>query len=177
MGLIKAAASAVGSTLHDQWKEYIYCNAMDEDVLVVKGQKKVSGRSSNKKGSENVISDGSIVVVNEGQCMIIVEQGKVVDICSVAGEYTYDASTEPSLFCGDLSNSIVEVFANIGKRFTFGGETPKDQRVYYLNTKEIMGNKYGTPNPVPFRVVDMNIGYYQAYLQMSLFVTQVQSIA
>ena len=158
MGLIKAITGATGSVLGDQWKEYIYCNAMDEDVLVVKGQKKVSGRSSNKKGSENVISDGSIVVVNEGQCMIIVEQGKVVDICSVAGEYTYDASTEPSLFCGDLSDSIVEVFANIGKRFTFGGETPKDQRVYYINTKELMGNKYGTPNPVPFRVVDMNIG-------------------
>lgn len=158
MGLIKAITGAAGGVLGDQWKEYIYCSAMAEDVIVTKGQKKVSGRSSNKKGVENIITDGSIVVVNEGQCMLIVEQGKVVDICSEAGEYTYDASTEPSLFCGDLADSILEVFSNIGKRFTFGGETPKDQRVYYVNTKELVGNKYGTPSPVPFRVVDANIG-------------------
>lgn len=158
MGLIKALTGATGGVLGDQWKEYIYCNAMEEDLIVTKGQKKVSGRSSNKKGVENIITDGSVVVVNEGQCMLIVEQGKVVDVCAEAGEYTYNASTEPSLFCGDLTDSILEVFSNIGKRFTFGGEAPKDQRVYYVNTKELMGNKYGTPSPVPFRVVDANIG-------------------
>ena len=90
--------------------------------------------------------------------MIIVEQGKVVDLCAVPGEYTYDTSTEPSLFSGDLSESIGAVFSNIGKRFTFGGEAPKDQRVYYFNTKELIGNKYGTPSPVPFRVVDQRAG-------------------
>ncbi len=158
MGLIKALTGSVSGVLADQWKEYIYCDAMDEDVIVVKGQKKTSSRSSNKKGSDNVITTGSIVVINEGQCMIIVDQGKVAEICSEAGEYTYDASTEPSLFCGNLGDSIKEVFANIGKRFTFGGEVPKDQRVYYVNTKELLGNKYGTPSPVPFRVVDNNIG-------------------
>lgn len=158
MGLIKAITGAAGGVLADQWKEYFICNAMEEDVLVTKGQKKVSGRSSNTKGVDNIITTGSVVVVNEGQCMLIVDQGKVAEICSEPGEYTYDASTEPSLFCGNLGDSIKEVFKNIGKRFTFGGEAPKDQRVYFVNTKELLGNKYGTPSPVPFRVVDNNIG-------------------
>lgn len=158
MGLIRAMGGAVGGTLADQWKEYFYCEAMDADVLVCKGQKRVSGRSSNTKGSDNIITNGLVVAVNEGQCMIIVEQGKVVELCSEPGEFVYDTSTEPSIFEGKLSKSIKEVFATIGKRFTFGGDTAKDQRIYYFNTKEIIGNKYGTPNPVPFRVVDNNIG-------------------
>lgn len=158
MGLIRAMGGAVGGTLADQWKEYFYCEAMDADILVCKGQKRVSGRSSNTKGSDNIITNGSVVAVNEGQCMIIVEQGKVVELCSEPGEFVYDTSTEPSIFEGKLSKSIKEVFATIGKRFTFGGDTAKDQRIYYFNTKEIIGNKYGTPNPVPFRVVDNNIG-------------------
>ena len=158
MGLIKALTGAAGGVLADQWKEYFICNAMEEDVIVTKGQKKVSGRSSNTKGVDNIITTGSVVVVNEGQCMLIVDQGKVAEVCSEPGEYTYDASTEPSLFCGNLGDSIKEVFKNIGKRFTFGGEAPKDQRIYYVNTKELLGNKYGTPSPVPFRVVDYNIG-------------------
>ena len=158
MGLNRAMGGAVGGTLADQWKEYFYCEAMDADVLVCKGQKRVSGRSSNTKGSDNIITNGSVVAVNEGQCMIIVEQGKVVELCSEPGEFVYDTSTEPSIFDGKLSKSIKEVFATIGKRFTFGGDTAKDQRIYYFNTKEIIGNKYGTPNPVPFRVVDNNIG-------------------
>lgn len=158
MGLIKAITGAAGGVLADQWKEYFYCDALDNDVLVKKGQKRVSGRSSNKSGSENVITDGSLIVVNEGQCMVIVSQGKVIDLCAETGEYTYDSGTEPSLFNGDLSSAIGEVFAQIGKRFTFGGEAPKDQRIYYFNTKELTGNKYGTPSPVPFRVVDNNIG-------------------
>ena len=158
MGLIKAAFGAAGGTLADQWKEYFYCEALPVDVLAVKGQKRTSKRSSNTKGSDNIISNGSVIAVADGQCMIIVEQGKVVDFCAEPGEFTYDSSTEPSLFSGDLGNSIGEVFQNIGKRFTFGGEAPKDQRVYFFNTKEIIGNKYGTPNPVPFRVVDQRAG-------------------
>ena len=158
MGLIKAGFGALGGVLADQWKEYIYCDALPADVLAVKGSKRTSSRSSNKKGFENVISHGSVVAVADGQCMIIVEQGKVVDICAEPGEYVYDRNTEPSLFTGKLSQSIPAVFANIGKRFSFGGEAPMDQRVYYFNTKELVGNKYGTPSPVPFRVVDRNIG-------------------
>ncbi len=158
MGLIKAGIGALGGVLADQWKEYMYCDALPADVLVQKGSKRTSSRSSNKKGSSNVITTGSVVAVADGQCMIIVEQGKVVDICAEPGEYVYDAATEPSLFVGKLSKSIPAVFKNIGKRFTFGGETPMDQRVYYINTKELVGNKYGTPSPVPFRVVDRNIG-------------------
>ena len=158
MGLIKAITGAAGGVLADQWKEYFYCEALDADTLVTKGKKRVSGRSSNTKGFENIISTGSVVAVADGQCMIIVEQGKVAELCAEPGEFVYDASTEPTIMAGDLGNSIGEVFKNIGKRFTFGGEAPKDQRIYYINTKEIIGNKYGTPGPVPFRVVDQNIG-------------------
>ncbi|MBQ0042037.1 MAG: SPFH domain-containing protein [Lachnospiraceae bacterium] len=158
MGLIKAALGSVGGVLADQWKEYFYCEALDADVLCAKGQKRVSGRSSNTKGSDNVISNGSVIAVADGQCMCIVDQGKVVDICAEPGEFTYDSSTEPSIFAGKFGTSLLQTFQNIGKRFTFGGEAPKDQRVYYFNTKEIIGNKFGTPAPVPFRVVDMNCG-------------------
>ena len=158
MGLIRAALGSAGGVLADQWKEYFYCEAIPANILAVKGQKGTSGRSSNTRGSDNIISNGSVIAVADGQCMIIVEQGKVVDLCAVPGEYTYDMSTEPSLFSGDLSENIGAVFSNIGKRFTFGGEAPKDQRVYYFNTKELTGNKYGTPSPVPFRVVDQRAG-------------------
>ena len=158
MGLIHAALGAASGVLADQWKEYFYCEAIPADVLVTKGIKRTSGRSSNYKGSDNIISNGSVIAVADGQCMIIVEQGKVVDLCAEPGEYTYDSSSEPSLFTGSLGQSIKDVFKNIGKRFTFGGEPPMDQRVYYFNTRELVGNKYGTPSPVPFRVVDNNIG-------------------
>ncbi|MDR2655749.1 MAG: SPFH domain-containing protein [Oscillospiraceae bacterium] len=158
MGLIKALIGSVGGVLADQWKEYFYCDSMPENVLITKGQKRVSGRSSNTKGSDNIISNGSVIAVNEGQCMIIVDQGKVAEICAEAGEFTYDKSTEPSIFYGGLGKGIKESFAAIGRRFTFGGDTGKDQRVYFFNIKEIPGNKYGTANPVPFRVVDRNIG-------------------
>ncbi len=158
MGLIKAITGAAGGVLADQWKEYFYCEALPTNVLATKGQKRVSGRSANTKGSDNIITNGSIVAVADGQCMLIVDQGKIVDVCAEPGEYTYDASTEPSVFSGNLGESIGQVFKNIGKRFTFGGEAPKDQRVYYFNTKELVGNKYGTPSPVPFRVVDTNVG-------------------
>ncbi len=157
MGLISAALGAASGVLADQWKEYFYCEALPNNVLAVKGRKRVSGRSSNR-GSDNIISSGSVIAVADGQCMLIVEQGKIVDVCAEPGEYIYDSSTEPSIFSGKLGEGILNVFKQIGKRFTFGGEAPKDQRVYYFNTKEVTGNKYGTPSPVPFRVVDKNIG-------------------
>ena len=157
MGLIHAVLGAASGVLSDQWKEYFYCEALPDNVLAVKGKKKVSGRSSNR-GDDNIITSGSVIAVADGQCMLIVEQGKIVDVCAEPGEYIYDASTEPSVFSGSLGDSIAAVFQNIGKRFTFGGQAPKDQRVYYFNTRELPGNKYGTPNPVPFRVVDKNIG-------------------
>lgn len=159
MGLIKAALGAAGGVLADQWKEYFYCEALPANILAVKGQKRTGSRSSNTKGSDNIITNGSIIAVADGQCMLIVEQGKVVDVCAEAGEYTYDASTEPSIFAGGLNkDNIMGVLSTVGKRFTFGGEAPKDQRVYYFNTKELIGNKYGTPSPVPFRVVDPRAG-------------------
>ncbi len=160
MGLIQAGLGALGGVLADQWKEYFYCESMSADTLVCKGEKRISGRSSNTKGNDNIISNGSIIAINEGQCMMIVEQGKIVEVCAEPGEYKYDTSTEPSIFAGSLGQSIKETFKLIGKRFTFGGDPAKDQRVYYFNTKEIVGNKYGTANPVPFRVViNEQLGY------------------
>lgn len=158
MGLLKAGMGALGGTLADQWKEFFYCEAMDKEVLVKKGQKRVSGRSSNTKGNDNIISSGSCIAVADGQCMIIVEQGKIVEVCAEPGEFIYDTSTEPSIFTGDLSGSIADTFLTVGKRFSYGGDTGKDQRIYYFNTRELMDNKFGTPNPVPFRVVDSKIG-------------------
>ena len=158
MGLIKAGIGAVGGVLADQWKEFFYCDAMDKSVMVVKGQKQISGRSSNTKGNDNIISNGSGIAVADGQCMMIVEQGKIVEVCAEPGQFTYDTSSEPSIFTGNLGESIKETFKQIGKRFTYGGDTGKDQRVYYFNTKELIDNKFGTPNPIPFRVVDSKIG-------------------
>jgi len=134
MGLIHAALGAASGVLADQWKEYFYCEALGSNILAVKGKKKTSLRSSNFKGSDNIISDGSVIAVADGQCMMIVEQGKIVDVCSEPGEYTYDSKTEPSLFVGNLADNVMEVFKNIGKRFGFGGVAPTDQRVYYFNT-------------------------------------------
>ncbi len=158
MGLIKAGLSALNSTLADQWKEFFYCDSLDKDTLVARGRKKVSGRSSNTSGNDNIITDGSGIAVADGQCMIIVEQGRVVEVCAEPGQFTYDSSSEPSVFSGNLGDSIAETFKTIGRRFAHGGDTAKDQRVYYFNTKEIIDNKFGTANPVPFRVVDTKIG-------------------
>lgn len=158
MGLISAITAAAGSALADSWREYFYCESMSANVMILKGQKRTNKKSSNTKGSDNIISNGSIIAVNDGQCMLIVEQGKVVEVCAEPGEFVWDSSTEPSIFYGNLGENIKNSFKQIGKRFTFGGDTAKDQRVYYVNTKELPGNKYGTANPVPFRVVDRNIG-------------------
>ncbi len=158
MGLIQAAKQTVSSLLGDQWREYFYCDSLSSDVLVVKGQKRVGNGSSNTKGTDNVISNGSIIAVNEGQCMMIVQQGAIVEFSAQAGEFVWDKSTEPSIFYGNLGDNLKGTWEVLKKRFTLGGDPGTDQRVYYFNTKEIIGNKYGTASPVPFRVVDQNIG-------------------
>lgn len=158
MGLIKAALGATGGTLADQWKDYFYCDAMPDDVLMMKGEKRNSGRSSNRRGNDNIITTGSVIAVADGQCMLIVEQGKVVDVCAEPGDYTFDSETEPTIITGDLDVNLPKVFETVAKRFTFGGEAPNDQRIYYFNTREIMGNKYGTPNPIIFRISDPQAG-------------------
>lgn len=158
MGLLKAGIGALSGALADSWRDYFFCDAMDATTLAVQGTKKVGGKSSNTKGSDNVISNGSIINVNEGQCALIVDNGKVAEVCAEPGEFVFDSSSEPSIFYGDLGDSILETFKSIGKRFAFGGSAPVDQRVYFFNTKEIMNNLYGTATPIPFRVVDKNIG-------------------
>ena len=160
MGLIKAMGGSTRGVLADSWRDFFYCESLDASTLASKGQKKTGNpdRSSNAKGDENVISNGSIVAINDGQCMIIVESGAVVDLCAEPGEYLYETSSEPSVFYGPLGANVKSTFKEMQRRIGFGGSPGKDQRVYYFNIKEIVGNKYGTPNPVPFRVVDANIG-------------------
>lgn len=158
MGLIRAASGAFGGTLADQWKEYFYCDSLSSDILAAKGEKRTSRRSSNTKGEENIITDGSHIVVNDGQCMMIVENGVVLEVCTEPGCYTYDTKTSSSVFADSFTEGLGNIALETWERFQFGGGTGKDQRIYYFNTKEIPGNKYGTPNPVPFRVVDYNIG-------------------
>jgi len=158
MGLIAAGIGSAAGVMADQWKDFIYCDSLDSDTLVVKGQKRVGGRSSNRKGDDNIISNGSVIAVNEGQCAVIVETGEIVEVCAQAGQFVYDTSTEPSIFTGSLGEGIKATFSQIGKRFAFGGGTGKDQRVYFFNTKTILDNRYGTSTPIPFRVHDPEIG-------------------
>ncbi len=158
MGLIKAGINAASGVLADAWKEYFYCEAMGSNVLAVQGRKKTNEKSQNTKGENNIISNGSIISVNEGQCALIVDGGKVAEVCAETGEFTYDSSTQPTVFCGDLGDSIMNTLKEIGKRFTFGGQAAADQRVYYINTKEILSCRYGTVAPILFRVYDKNTG-------------------
>ena len=160
MGLITAAINAVTGTLESQWKEYFYADALPETVLATRAMKKTKGLfGSLKVEDENVISQGSVVAVADGQCMMIVDQGKIVDFCAQPGEYIYDQNAEPTLLYGDFNTAKLKaVLKTAFERFAFGGQRGREQRVYYFNTKEILGNKYGTPGAVPFRVVDANIG-------------------
>ncbi|MDR0473309.1 MAG: SPFH domain-containing protein, partial [Treponema sp.] len=157
MGLIKALAGAAGGVMADQWLEFFTCESLEAEVLAAKGQKKSSKRSSNTKGEDNIISNGSGVVVNAGQAAIIIDNGQIVEVCAEEGRYTFDLSSSPSIFTGGLGKGIVDIFKNVGERFKYGGQPGKEQRIYYFNTKEIMGNKYGTPAPLPYLIVDPNI--------------------
>lgn len=158
MGLLQAGIGALSGVLADQWREYFYCDSMPENVLMTKGVKRTGSRNANTKGEDNIITNGSIIAVNEGQCMMIVEQGAIVEFSAQAGDFVWDNSTEPSIFYGNLGDNLKSTWEVLKKRFTFGANPAKDQRIYYFNTKEIIGNKYGTANPVPFRVVYNNIG-------------------
>ena len=160
MGLITAGIGAMSGVLADQWRDYFVADALEDNVLAVRAKKRVKGKLGGVKYEDsNVISNGSIIAVSEGQCMILLDQGKITEICAEAGEFVYDMSSEPSIFYGGLNlANIKAVLSTMVERLTFGGVAPKDQRVYYINIREIVGNKYGTPNPVPFRVVDQRIG-------------------
>lgn len=149
MGLIKAALTAGSSTLADQWLEYIYCPRMEDNVLMRKGTPKSGG--SNTKGTENIITNGSKIIVGEDQFLIVVSDGKIVDFTAEAGNYTFDQGTEPSMFYGGFGKGLIESFKKFGERFTTGGIAPHDQRVYFVNTRLIKGNKFGTTTPIPFR--------------------------
>ena len=149
MGLIKAAFSAGTSTLADQWLEYIYCERMDDNVLMRKGVSKRAG--SNTKGTENIITNGSKIVVSDDQFLIVVVDGKIVDFTAEPGQYVFDQGTEPSMFYGGFGQGLIESFKKFGERFVAGGLAPHDGRVYFVNTRLIKGNKFGTSTPIPFR--------------------------
>jgi len=160
MGLIRAGLNAVGGTLASQWKEYFYADALPEDVLAVRAHKKTKSRfGGNRSEDDNIISNGSVVAVADGQCMMIVDQGRIVDFSAEPGEFVFDEGGEPTIFCGGLSGgNLKAILQATFQRLSYGGQVGRDQRVYYFNTKEIIGNKYGTPSPVPFRVVDEKLG-------------------
>ena len=151
MGLIKAVVGSVVGTLSDTWKDYFVCDSLDNDTLMLKGNKK--GYS----GSEDVITDGSAIVVNDGQCALVVEQGNILEVAAEPGVYSFDSTISPTIFDGGVEG-LKNTFEEMLERFTYGGDTNKTQRVYYVNTKEILSNMYGTATPIPFRVVDKNIG-------------------
>ncbi|MDR3001229.1 MAG: SPFH domain-containing protein [Fibromonadaceae bacterium] len=154
MGLLKALMGSAGGVLADQWLDFFVCEGMEADVLAIKGQKRISQRGSNVKGEDNIISNGSGFVVNKGQAAIIVDNGRIMEFCAEEGHYTYDQSSESSVFYGNFGTGLVESIKNMGERFKYGGGPGKDQRIYYFNTKEILGNKYGTSSPIPYVVVD-----------------------
>ena len=162
IGALSALGGAFGGTMADQWKEFFTCDSIPDDTLIVKGRKRTGRRSANTKGSDSVITKGSIVAVADGQCMLIVDDGKVVEFCAQSGAYTYDSSTSPSLFAGSLGQGIINTFNEIGKRFTFGGEPPKDQRVYFVNTRDLIARKYGTSTPIGFMIDDDRRGIHLA---------------
>ena len=160
MGLIRAALSAGGSVLADQWKEYFQADAMSNDELIVKGYKKTKG---NNKGGDEIISNGSAIAVGEGQAALIVEDGKIVEFCAEPGRFIWDRSSEPSVFCGGFGKGVIDSFKKFGERFTFGGDRAKNQRVYYVNTKEIMDNKFGTTTPMVYDDQYYNTALYIRY--------------
>ena len=155
MGLIKAAISAGSSTLADQWLEYVYCERMEDNVLMRRGVPKKGG--SNTKGNENIITNGSKIVVGEDQFLVVVADGKIIDFTAEAGYYTFDQGTEPSMFYGGFGKGLINSFKKFGERFTTGGVAPHDQRVYFINTRYIKGNKFGTSTPIPFRDSEFGI--------------------
>ena len=154
MGLIKAALGSAGGVLADTWKDYFVCDALANEVLMVKGTKKGAGLFD----KSDVITNGSGIVVADGQCALIVDDGLVVEVANEPGNYTFNTDKSPSIFDGGLTG-LKDTFSTMVERFTYGGVTNRSQTVYYVNTKEIMGYMYGTATPVSFRVKDDNVGY------------------
>ena len=169
MGLIRAFTSAVGTVTADQWREFFTCDSLSNDVLIAKGVMKTEGRGifRRNKGTTDIITNGSVINVNEGQVALIVDNGKIVEFCAEAGMFKWDSSSEPSLFGGDFFKGMVDSFKKIGYRFTFGGDAGAEQRVYYVNVKEIIGNKFGTTTPMayddPYYKTALYIRYFGQY--------------
>ena len=145
MGLIKALSGATTSALGDQFKEFVTCPTIAKNVIIQKGV--VNHGEGNKNPSEGIISNGSTIAVPQGMAMMIIDNGEIKEFTAEAGTFYYDTSSEPSIFTGGLGKGIIDTFKTIGKRFTYGGQTAKDQRVYFVNLLTITGNKFGSPQP------------------------------
>ncbi len=157
MGLIRVAIDATRQVIQDQYLEFFECPSMPDDVLIVKGHKSTKGNTRNNN-IDDVISNGSLIIVNKGQAMAIVDNGAVVEFTAEAGPFVFDSSAEPSIFSGSLGQNVVKTFKTIGRRISFGGHTGRTQQVYFFNTKLIKDNLFGTATPITFRAVDRNIG-------------------
>lgn len=169
MGLIRALGASTLGTLGDQWKEYFYLESLDNNTLLQKGVKVVN-RGSNTHGSPNIITNGSGIAVNEGQGAFIVEDGKIIEFTVEPGRYTWDTSTEPSLFDGGWQG-LKDSFKILGKRFTYGGTEAKDQRVYFINLKEILDNKFGSASPMSYKDPTYRGIYIRYYGQFTFKIT------
>lgn len=148
MGLIKAATSSVGGGLADQWLEVIEPDNMGDTTVMTKGVfvRKDDKRGSNRKGTDDVLTDGSVVHVYPNMMMLLVDGGKIIDYTAEEGYYTVKNDSAPSMFNGSLKDAIAETFS----RFKFGGVTPQKQQVFYINLQEIKGIKFGTPAPLNY---------------------------
>ncbi len=149
MGLVKALTNSVFSYIGDMWEDYIYCDSLDNDVLVKKGKKRQSGGAGNN-ADENVITNGSRIAVNAGQTLIVVENGQIIDFTAEQGGYEYVKGVEPTMFCGSFGEDMKVGIDRIKTRLKFGGIPSNDQRVYFVNTKEILDNRFGF-GEVPYR--------------------------
>ncbi len=154
MGIIKAVKQAIGGGLADAWQEVIEPDSIGDQTVYARGV--LVNRGQNKKGTDNIVSNGSIVHVYDNQFMILVDGGKIVDYTAEPGYYQVSNSSMPSLFSGQFGDSLKEAF----NRVKFGGQTPQNQKVYYINLQEIKGIKFGTRNP---------INYFDAFYNAELF--------
>lgn len=152
MGIIRAFTSSIPNLFEEQWKEYFYCNSLGYDLLIQRGRKHVGERSTNTRMDDQVITNGSLIVVNAGQAVVVTSMGKVIDVCTEPGEHIFQ---DPNRTSG-----VSQFFKDAAERFTYGGGDiqPVVHRLYYVNMLESMGNKFETTAPIPVRIKDPSSG-------------------
>jgi membrane protease subunit (stomatin/prohibitin family) len=160
MGLIKALTNSAGSVVGDQFKEFVTCPTVDNDVLMVRGV--VSHGEGNSNPTEGVITNGSKIAVPQGWAMMLVDNGAITEFTSEPGEFIYDSGSEPTIFHGGLGKGILDSIKTLGSRITYGGQAARDQRVYYVNLLNVTGNKFGSAQPK--KITDEKYGMIEVTL-------------